>query len=53
MARSDLSVIEKAQGIELLYAELSAARGRKVKWEEVDQLLGISRNYRWRLRQRC
>lgn len=51
MARSDLSVIEKAQGIEVLYAELSEARGRKVKWEEVDQLLGISRNYRWRLRK--
>ncbi|MCO5198297.1 MAG: ParB/RepB/Spo0J family partition protein [Anaerolineae bacterium] len=51
MARSDLSVIEKAQGIELLHTELSEARGRKVKWEEVDQLLGISRNYRWRLRK--
>jgi ParB/RepB/Spo0J family partition protein len=51
MARSDLSVIEKAMGIEALQRELSDAQGRRVKWDEVDKLLGISRNYRWRLRK--
>lgn len=49
MARSDLSVIEKARGIEALRQEMVDQRGRSVRWDEVEQLLGISRNYRWRL----
>ncbi|MGB1252842.1 MAG: ParB/RepB/Spo0J family partition protein [Candidatus Promineifilaceae bacterium] len=49
MARSDLSVIEKARGIDALRQEMRAQRNGPVRWEEIELLLGISRNYRWRL----
>lgn len=49
MARSDLSVIEKARGIQALRQEMIDQRGSTVRWDEVEKLLGISRNYRWRL----
>ena len=51
MARSDLALLEKARGIETLQRELSTLRGKNVKWDEIDKMLGISRNYRWRLRK--
>lgn len=49
VARDDLSLIEKAQGILALREELSADAGRSVKWGEVEEILGMSRSYRGRV----
>ncbi len=49
VARDDLSLIEKAQGILALREELSADAGRSIKWAEVEEILGMSRSYRGRV----
>ncbi len=49
VARDDLSLIEKAQGILALRAELSESVGKVVKWGEVETILGMSRSYRGRV----
>jgi ParB/RepB/Spo0J family partition protein len=49
VARDDLSLIEKAQGILALRDELSADAERSVKWGEVEAILGMSRSYRSRV----
>lgn len=49
VARDDLSLIEKAQGILALREELSADAGRSIRWGEVDDVLGMSRSYRGRV----
>jgi ParB/RepB/Spo0J family partition protein len=49
IAREDLSVIEKAQGLIALQEELSDAAGRKVTWQELVDVVGISRSYRSRI----
>jgi ParB/RepB/Spo0J family partition protein len=49
IAREDLSVIEKAQGLVALQKELSEAEGRKVTWQEMVDVVGISRSYRSRI----
>lgn len=49
VAREDLSVIEKAQGIMALRDELSADSNKPTTWGEVEKILGVSRSYRSRI----
>lgn len=49
IARSDLSVIEKAWGLQKLQEEMSAELGKKVKWQEIEKMLGLDRTYRFRI----
>lgn len=49
VARDDLSVIEKAQGIIALRDELSAELPKAAPWSEVEAILGVSRSYRSRI----
>ncbi len=49
VARDDLSVLEKAQGIVALRDELSAELGKSAPWTQVEDILGISRSYRSRV----
>lgn len=49
VARDDLSVIEKAQGIVALRDELSAELPKAAPWGDVEKILGISRSYRSRI----
>lgn len=49
IARADLSVIEKAWGLQKLQEEMSAELGKKVKWQEIEKMLGLDRTYRFRI----
>ena len=49
VAREDLSVIEKAQGMIALREELASESDSKVTWGDVEEILGISRSYRTRI----
>ncbi|MCA9979404.1 MAG: hypothetical protein KDD89_01165 [Anaerolineales bacterium] len=48
-ARTDLSVVENALGLEAVRAEMSRGKGKLVPWREVEERLGISNNYRLRI----
>lgn len=48
-ARTDLSVVEIARGLEAVRAEMSQGKSKKVAWKEVEERLGISNNYRLRV----
>lgn len=48
-ARTDLSVVENALGLEAVRAEMSREKPKLVPWREVEGRLGISNNYRLRI----
>jgi ParB/RepB/Spo0J family partition protein len=49
IAREDLSLLEKAQGIVALREELEEESDGRVTWGEVEEMLGMSRSYRTRI----
>ncbi len=48
-ARTDLSVVENALGLEAVRAEMSRDNPKLVPWRDVEDRLGISNNYRLRI----
>lgn len=48
-ARSDLSALEKAYGLESIRQELSRGQKKLVPWSEVERVVGIHRNHRGRM----